>query len=272
MVYRTHRLWLAFLAIACLPAAFSQDSKTLVNPPASTVKKATTLSGENVINKIMGVVGQDDTTLTERRRFHLYLMSTVGPVPILAEAAGAGIGQWENSPKSGDKVGARMESASEAIWRTTAYAGPSPTEPPSFFTKTIDILFRISTVSWHERVTRFSARSQLGIRMARRCFLFPASLALWVRVRSPAFGDPIVGRALETSAVMPASLSEPPPVLIWSESSCRTCCTAPRSNSGAPRHNRSPGRNKSCNTGSPWIFIAFSRSFAPRRTALRRRF
>ena len=47
----------------------------------------------------MGVVGPDDTTLTERRRFHLYLMSTVGPVPILAEAAGAGIGQWENSPK-----------------------------------------------------------------------------------------------------------------------------------------------------------------------------
>ncbi len=99
MVYRTHRLSLAFLAIACLPAAFSQDSKTLVNPPASTVKKATTLSGENLINKIMGVVGQDDTTLTERRRFHLYLMSTVGPVPILAEAAGAGIGQWEDSPK-----------------------------------------------------------------------------------------------------------------------------------------------------------------------------
>ena len=39
------------------------------------------------------------STLTERRRFHLYLLSTAGPVPILAEAAGAGIGQWENSPK-----------------------------------------------------------------------------------------------------------------------------------------------------------------------------
>ena len=47
----------------------------------------------------MGVVGPDETTLTERRRFHLYLVATAGPIPILAEAAGAGIGQWENSPK-----------------------------------------------------------------------------------------------------------------------------------------------------------------------------
>ena len=92
MTYRAPRPWLAFLAIACLPVAFSQDPATSVKPAPSTVKS-------DVIDKIMGVVGQDDTTLTERRRFHLYLMSTVGPVPILAEAAGAGIGQWENSPK-----------------------------------------------------------------------------------------------------------------------------------------------------------------------------
>ena len=90
MMHRTHRIWLAFLAIAGLPAAFSQNPTTPVKP--ATVK-------DNLIDKVMGVVGQDDTILTERRRFHLYLMSTVGPVPILAEAAGAGIGQWENSPK-----------------------------------------------------------------------------------------------------------------------------------------------------------------------------
>ncbi|MGH9645219.1 MAG: hypothetical protein ACRD4E_00260, partial [Bryobacteraceae bacterium] len=99
MLYRTGRLWLAFLAVACLPAAFSQDPETFVKPAASNVKKAATLAKADLIERVMGVVGEDDTTLTERRRFHLYLLSTAGPVPILAEAVGAGIGQWENSPK-----------------------------------------------------------------------------------------------------------------------------------------------------------------------------
>jgi hypothetical protein len=99
MVYRTHRSWLALLAVACLPAAFSQDPRTFVNSGASTVKKAATAAEKNLIDTVMGVVGPDETTLTESRRFHLYLMSTVGPVPILAEAAGAGISQWQNSPK-----------------------------------------------------------------------------------------------------------------------------------------------------------------------------
>ncbi len=37
--------------------------------------------------------------LTEKKRFHLYLLSTVGPVPIVGEAIGAGLSQWENTPK-----------------------------------------------------------------------------------------------------------------------------------------------------------------------------
>ena len=98
-MYRTHRLWLAFLAVAYLPTAFSQDPRALVTPAASTVKKAATAAEKDVIDKVLGLVGPDETTLTERRRFHLYLVSTAGPVPILAEAAGAGIGQWQNSPK-----------------------------------------------------------------------------------------------------------------------------------------------------------------------------
>jgi hypothetical protein len=99
MLYRTHRSWLAFLAVACSSAAFSQDPRAFVNPAASAVKNAATEASKHLIDTVMGVVGPDETTLTESRRFHLYLMSTVGPVPILAEAAGAGIGQWENSPK-----------------------------------------------------------------------------------------------------------------------------------------------------------------------------
>jgi hypothetical protein len=55
---------------------------------------------EDTIDKILGMVGPaEPTQLTEKKRFQLYLVSTAGPVPLLAEAAGAGIGQWENSPK-----------------------------------------------------------------------------------------------------------------------------------------------------------------------------
>ena len=99
MADQTHRLWLAFFTAACLPAAFSQDPKSLVAPAASTVKQLAATAKRDILGQVMGMVGPDESTLTEKRRFHLYLLSTVGPIPILAEAAGAGIGQWENSPK-----------------------------------------------------------------------------------------------------------------------------------------------------------------------------
>ena len=55
---------------------------------------------EDTIDKILGMVGpSEQTQLTEKKRFQLYVVSAAGPVSLLAEAAGAGIGQWENSPK-----------------------------------------------------------------------------------------------------------------------------------------------------------------------------
>ncbi len=55
---------------------------------------------EDTIDKILGMVGPSEPTqLTEKKRFQLYLVSTAGPVPLLAEAAGAGFSQWEDSPK-----------------------------------------------------------------------------------------------------------------------------------------------------------------------------
>jgi len=54
----------------------------------------------DILDKLLGMVGPSEPSdLTEKKRFHLYLVATGGPVPLLAEAAGAGIGQWENSPK-----------------------------------------------------------------------------------------------------------------------------------------------------------------------------
>jgi len=55
---------------------------------------------ETTVHKIFGMVAPDEPSqLTEAKRFHLYLLSAGGPIPILAEAIGAGVSQWENSPK-----------------------------------------------------------------------------------------------------------------------------------------------------------------------------
>jgi hypothetical protein len=63
----------------------------------------------------MGIAGPSEPRqLTQKKRFHLYVFSVAGPVPLLAEAAGAGFGQWENSPRKWgqgwDAFGERYES------------------------------------------------------------------------------------------------------------------------------------------------------------------
>lgn len=77
------------LAIVCLAPAFAYQSPAPAAPPH-----------EDILDKVMGMVGPAEASdLTEKKRLRLYLVSTAGPVPLLGEAAGAGIGQWENSPK-----------------------------------------------------------------------------------------------------------------------------------------------------------------------------
>jgi len=105
-VYDPHRLdykrtlRLMVFAAACLPVAFSQDSKTLVN--SSTQTGATTPAvapHEDLVDKVLGMVGPSQPSyLTEKDRFQLYLLSAGGPVPLLGEAAAAGIGQGTNHP------------------------------------------------------------------------------------------------------------------------------------------------------------------------------
>ena len=54
----------------------------------------------DTFDTVLGLAGRaEPSPLTEKKRFLLYVVSTAGPIPLLAEAAGAGIGQWENSPK-----------------------------------------------------------------------------------------------------------------------------------------------------------------------------
>ena len=83
------RLILLLLSLA-LPAVpvFAQP------PPAAAPEHETALV------KIFGMVAPDEPSqLTEAKRFHLYLLSAGGPITILGEAIGAGVSQWENSPK-----------------------------------------------------------------------------------------------------------------------------------------------------------------------------
>ena len=87
-----------------------------------------TVSHEDIIDKVLGMVGPTEpSNLTEKKRFHLYIVSTAGPVPLLGEAAGAVISQWENSPKEwgqgwsayGERYGSNL--AYNAVRQTITY-------------------------------------------------------------------------------------------------------------------------------------------------------
>jgi hypothetical protein len=61
---------------------------------------AATKPAPDIVHRILGMVGPADPKfLTEKERFHQYLLAVGGPVPLIGEAAGAGIGQWSNSPE-----------------------------------------------------------------------------------------------------------------------------------------------------------------------------
>jgi hypothetical protein len=96
-----YRLCLVFLAVACLPVAFSQAPEAFVNPAVSptATQPAVTPAEMDLIDKVLGMVGPSEhTKLTQKDRFQIYLLSVGGPVPLLGEAAGSGISQWTNSP------------------------------------------------------------------------------------------------------------------------------------------------------------------------------
>jgi len=106
------------LAIACLAPAFAYQSPAPATAPP-----------EDIIDKVLGMVGPAEASdLTEKKRFQLYVVSTAGPVPLLGEAAGAGIGQWENSPKEwgqgwgayGERFGSNL--AYNGVRQTITYA------------------------------------------------------------------------------------------------------------------------------------------------------
>src|SRR5258705_1245526 len=107
------------LAFAWLPLApvFAFQSPT----PAA-------VHNENIIDRVLGMVGPTEpSNLTEKKRFHLYVVSAAGPVPLLGEAAGAALNQWENTPKEwgqgwsayGERYGSNL--AYNAVRQTITY-------------------------------------------------------------------------------------------------------------------------------------------------------
>jgi hypothetical protein len=81
-----------------------------------------------LVKTLVRVLGPADAKpQTARQRFHDFWMNTAGPVPIIGEAAGAGLGQWENSPREwgqgGSGFGKRFASnmAYNAVRNTISY-------------------------------------------------------------------------------------------------------------------------------------------------------
>jgi hypothetical protein len=92
---------LVLVSIAWLPAAFSQVATPFITPaaPATVTSPVDAPHEMDLVDKVLGMVGPSEPRhLTEKDRFQLYLLSVGGPVPLLGEAAGAGIGQWKNTP------------------------------------------------------------------------------------------------------------------------------------------------------------------------------
>jgi hypothetical protein len=114
-----HVRYLVPLIIAAAAIGFAQDktssadrsiSGAAAQPPAAPAEN-------NLLDKILVMVGPaDPAPLTKKQAFDAYLLSTAGPLPILGEAAGAGIGQWMNTPSEygqgwgayGKRFGANM--------------------------------------------------------------------------------------------------------------------------------------------------------------------
>lgn len=83
-----------------------------------------------IVDTVLKFVGPIPAGTTPRpERFSEFLLSTLGPVPILGEAAGAGIEQWMNSPEEwgqgwgafGKRFGSNM--AYNGIRQSITYGG-----------------------------------------------------------------------------------------------------------------------------------------------------
>ena len=75
----------ASLTLACLPWAFGQTAQS---------------NKTNLLDTILVISGASQPgDITAKQRFRDYLLSIGGPAPLIAEAASAGLAQWNNNPR-----------------------------------------------------------------------------------------------------------------------------------------------------------------------------
>jgi hypothetical protein len=139
------------LALICAPLALCQSAA----------------SSDGLVDKILGIAGPaKPSPLTEQRRFHLYVLNTIGPAPLLGEAAAAGIQHWRNLPAEygqgwgafGKRYGSNL--AYNATRQTITYAVAAAfREDTRYFGSTSEGVLRRTA---HALVSTFTARRPDG--------------------------------------------------------------------------------------------------------------
>lgn len=70
------------------------------NAPDSGQSSSLVAKPVGVVDKLFGWVAPGQPTkLTEKERFQLYTLYTIGPLPLVGELAVSGVNQWSNRPK-----------------------------------------------------------------------------------------------------------------------------------------------------------------------------
>jgi len=112
------------LALALAPLSFAQSGAN--SDRVVAVKADKPDLRDQLINQIQGVPA---TTPARPERFGEYVLSTIGPIPLIGEAAGAAVNQWMDTPKEwgqgwnsfGKRYGSNL--AYNAIRQTITYTG-----------------------------------------------------------------------------------------------------------------------------------------------------
>jgi hypothetical protein len=151
----------AILLIAILPSAFAQ-----IPGEADRVAPATPQSSD-AIDRFLALVGPVPASeKPHTERFGELAYATIGPVPLLGEAAGAGISQWMNSPEEWGQgwgaLGKRYASnlAYNAVRQGFTYAGSHAfREDPRFFASSQKGFWPRTR---HALVSTFTARGMDG--------------------------------------------------------------------------------------------------------------
>lgn len=102
------------LAFALVPFAPAQTDTT-------TRRSAPPSEHSDALEQILDFLGPTPAESPARpEKFGEFALSTVGPVPLIGEAAGAGVGQWMNTPK---EWGQGWDALGKRYWSNLAYNG-----------------------------------------------------------------------------------------------------------------------------------------------------